>query len=264
MLYVLRAQAELALDDPYAALEDVLHANELDTTLLAAYLTLAHVYLALQDNQQTLNNIEIYLRYVSDDADGWAVKSQTEYQMGNIDQALDACSRGVAADEANALSWYYCGLIHLERGDARTAVNELVAAANLDPLNFDFSIALAKALWLDDRLDTAILQLKYAENISTTDAQRAMVYYYRAQVYQQVGNTTKESQDWRLLLDLPTDQVPEDWRSLAQERWDFLNPGEPSETPRNTLAPTRTNTPARTSRSTITPTPTPLITSTSP
>ncbi len=252
--FVLRAQAYLALGDPIVALEDALHGHELDITLLPAYLTLANVYLALQDDQQALDNIETYLRYVQDDAEGWAVKAQLAYQMGNIDQALDACSKGTLIDEENAPSWYYCGLIHMQNGDARTAVNDLVAAANLEPLNFVYSLALAKALWADNRLDTAVLQYKNAETIASNNSQLALVYYYRAQMYEQAMNLTKASQDWRLLLDLPSDQVPEEWRILAQERWDFINDITPAPSMTNTQAPSFTTTPTQAPMPTNTPT----------
>ena len=255
MIFILRSQAYLALGDPAFALDNALYGHELDLTLLPAYLTLAKVYLTLQDNQQALDNIEIYLRYIQDDAEGWAVKAQVAYQMGNIDQALDACSRGTTVSAENALSWYYCGLIHLQYGDARTAVNELVAASNLDPLNFDYSIALAKALWADNRLDTAVLQYKYAEAIASNDFQLAIVYYYRAQMYEQALNLTKASLDWRLLLDLPADQVSEEWRILAQERWNIINDITPSVPTVNTQVPSFTKTPAQTPNIIKTPTP---------
>jgi hypothetical protein len=144
-------------------------------------------------------------------------------------------------------------------------VNELVKATNLNPLNFEYSLSLAKALWEDGRLDTTILQYKYAETITTTDAQRAIVYYFMAQVYQQMGNTSKESQAWRFLLDLPVDQVPADWRILALERWYFLNPDVPTETPQDSQVPLITETPTRTPIPTITrhPTQTPLTINTS-
>ena len=252
--FILRAQAYLALGDPIVALEDALQGHELDITLLPAYLTLSNIYLALQDDQQALDNIETYLRYVQDDAEGWAVKAQLAYQMGNIDQALDACSKGTLIDEQNAPSWYYCGLIHMQNGDARTAVNDLVAAANLEPLNFDYSLALAKALWADDRLDTAVLQYKNAEAIASNNSQLALVYYYRAQMYEQAMKLTKASQDWRLLLDLPSDQVPEDWRILAQERWDFINDITPAPSLTNTQASSFTTTPTQAPIPTNTPT----------
>jgi tetratricopeptide (TPR) repeat protein len=258
MIYVLRAQAYLKLGDPVIALEDALHGQELDFTSLPAYLTLAQVYLALQDNQQALNNIQIYLRYIQDDAEAWAVKAQTVYQMGDLEQALDACGRGTAANEENATSWYYCGLIHMQKGDARTAVNELVAAANLDPTNFDYSIALAKALLADERLATAILQFKNAESNAVNDAQLAAVYYYRAQAYEQAAKKTQASLDWERLLGLPVDQVPADWRAFAQERWEFFNPLTPTQTAVTTRTPTPTITSTPTPTRIFTPTPTPI------
>jgi tetratricopeptide (TPR) repeat protein len=266
MIYVLRAQAYLELGDPVVALEDALHAHELDLTSLPAYLALSQVYLALQDNQQALNYVQTYLLFVQDDAEGWAVKAQADYEMGNLDQALNACSLGTAANSENAPSWYYCGLIHIETGEPRTAVNDLVKAVNLDLLNFDYSIALAKALWADERLDGAIRQYKSAESIAANAGQLAIVYYYRAQVYELASNMTQARLDWGRFIDLPVDQVPAELRTLAQERWDFFNPPTPTQTPTNTRVPTRTSTPTRTPRPTITPTPTrtptPTITST--
>jgi tetratricopeptide (TPR) repeat protein len=256
MVYVLRAQAYLKLNDLSAAMENAQLGYELDQTSLPAYLTLAMVYLAIQDTQQAIHYVDIYLLYSPEDAHGWAVKAQAEYLMGNIDQALSACNQGIAADEENAPSWYYCGLIHLDQGDPRTAVNDLVTAVNLDLLNFDYSVALGKSLWADDRLSMAIRQFNSAETIAATDSQRAVVYYNRAQIYEQASNTTEAKADWGLLLSLPPEQVPADWRTLAQERWGFFNPPTPTETSTSTRIPTRTSTPTRTPRPSITPTPT--------
>ena len=262
MIYILRAQAYLKLGDPVVALEIATYAHEIDLTSLPAYLTLAQVYLTLQDTQQTIDNIDIYLRYVKNDADGWAVKTQAEYQLGNLDKALNACELGISSNEENATSWYYCGLIQLELGDPRTAVNDLVAAVNLDMLNFDYSVALAKALWADGRITMTIRQFTSAELIASNEAQLAVVFYHRAQAYEQALNMTQARQDWGELLALPVDQVPEDWRILAQARWEYFNPPTPTDTPTSTRVPTRTNTPTRTPRPTITPTPTQTPTST--
>jgi hypothetical protein len=133
---------------------------------------------------------------------------------------------------------------------------------NLDLLNFDYSIALAKALWADGRLDGAIRQYKSAESIAANAAQLAVVYYYRAQVYELATKMTQAGLDWGRLLALPADQIPEDWRIYAQERWDFLNPPTPTKTPTNTRFPTSTITPTRTPLPTITPTPTRTLTPT--
>jgi tetratricopeptide (TPR) repeat protein len=255
MMYVLLAQAYLELNDPATALQNALIGYELDKISLPAYLTLAKVYLAKNDSKQTLQYINYYLAYSSDDANGWAIKTRAEYQVGNFAQALDACEHGITADAENAPSWYYCGLIHLDQGDARTAVNELVPAVKLDPLNFNYSIALGKALWADERLDQAILQFKSAEIIATTDRQLAEVYYNRARIYEQESSMSKAKQNWELLLALPPDQVPAYWRSYAQEHLDLINPPTPADTPTITPIPTQTDTPTRTPPSKITPTP---------
>jgi tetratricopeptide (TPR) repeat protein len=256
MVYILRAQAYLKLNDLSTAMENALLGHELDQTSLPAYLTLAMVNLANQETQQAIHYIDIYLVYISDDADGWAIKAQAEYLLGNLEQALVACDQGIAADAENAPSWYYRGLIHLEQGDQRTAVNDMVTAVNLDLLNFDYSIGLGKALWADERLNMAIRQFKSAETLAVTDSQRAVVYYFRAQIYEQALNLTEARQDWGLILALPPESVPEEWRTLAQDRWEFFNPPTPTETPTRTRIPTRTSTPTRTPRPTITPTPT--------
>jgi tetratricopeptide (TPR) repeat protein len=152
-------------------------------------------------------------------------------------------------------AWYYRGIIHLYQGDTRTAVNDLVEAGNLDPLNFNYSVALGKALWADERLAQAILQFKNAELIAITDQQLAEVYYNRAQIYEQQSSMSKAKQDWELLLALPPDHVPEDWRTYAQEHLDLINPHTPSKTPTITPIPTQAESPTSTPLSNITPTP---------
>ena len=256
MVYVLRAQAYIQMGDYAAALQNAQQGYELDRTLLPAYLTLAQAYLVNQDSQQALYYAEIYLRYARDDANGWAVMAEGYYLSGNLEQALYACDQGIAADENNAPSWYYRGLIHLQMEDARAAVNDLVVAVNLKMLNFDYSISLAQALWADERLSMAARQFNSAESIAANDSQLATVYYYRAQVYEQAANLWEAKQDWGRLLALPEDAVPAEWRTLADERWAVLNPPTPTNTPTITLTPTPTSTPTRTPTPTITPTPT--------
>jgi len=247
MIYVLRGQAYLKMGDLTTALENAQRGYELDRTSLPAHLTLAEIYLAQSDYSQTLHYIIIYLSLVKNDAEAWGVKAQVEYLTGHPDKVLSACDQGIAVDPELAPLWYYRGLVNLERGDTQTAVNDLVNAVNLDLLSFDYSIALAKALWADGRLPIAIRQFTSAESLATSDTQRAVIYYNRAQVYEQAENLTDASQDWALLLALPVEQVPPGWRTTALEHWLAINPPTPTETPTETPIPTAT----------ITPTPTP-------
>ena len=243
MVYILLGEAYLELNDPTTALKYAQIGFNLDKTSLPAYLALAKIYLAQNDSKDTLTYIDTYLSYATDDADGWAIKAQAEFQLGNFADALAASDLGIAANEENAPSWYYRGLIHLDQGDTRTAVNDLVNAVKYDPVNFAFNIALGKALWADDRLDQAAQQFDGSELIASSDKQLAEVYYNRARVFDQESNTTRALQDYELLLALPPSQVPEYWRTFAQERVSIINPSTPTEPGTRTPVPTKTGTP---------------------
>jgi tetratricopeptide (TPR) repeat protein len=255
MVYVLLAQAYLKLNDPINALQNAQIGYELDKTSLPAYLTLAKVYLARNDSIDAIMYIETYLAYTKDDADGWAIKTQAEYQIGNFDEALGASELGLALDEENAPSWYYRGLIHTDRGDTRTAVNELVNAVKYDPENFPYNIALGKALWADERFAQATRQFDGAEILAFNDRQLAEVYFNRARVYDQMNKLTLAQQDWELLLALPQDQAPAYWRKYAQERLNIINPSTPAETPAATFTPSEIYTQTPTPKTTLTPAP---------
>jgi tetratricopeptide (TPR) repeat protein len=256
MVYVLLAQAYLELNDPANAIQNAQIGYELDKTSLPAYLTLSMVYLAENDSLHTIQYIETYLAYVKDDAEGYAIKTQAEYQLGNFKEALAASDQGIAVDAENAPSWYYRGLIHLDQGDTRTAVNDLVNAVNFASTNFAYNIALGKALWADERLSQAALQFDGAELLAVNDRQRAEIYYDQAQVYEQANNLTKAQQDWELLLALPPDQVPAYWLTVAQKRLNLINPPTPTDTPTPIQIRTETSTAKPVPHSTVGPTPT--------
>ena len=256
MVYVLLAQAYLEFGDPAQAFDNALLGYQLDQTSLPAIFTLAKVYLAKNNSRQAIHYIEIYLAYIKDDAEAWAIMAQAEFQVGNFTDSLQACDQGIAADENNAASWYYRGIIHLNQGDSRTAVNDLVNAVNNDLLNFDYSVALGNALWADDRLNMAIRQYTSAENLATNDHQLAIIYFNRARVYEQSLTLSKAMGEWQLLLALPPDQVPEYWRTYALEHLQIINPPTATTTPTRTPIPTATTTPTRTPIPTITYTPT--------
>jgi tetratricopeptide (TPR) repeat protein len=255
MVYVLRAQAMLLQNDLIGALQNILKGYELDKTSLPAHYTLALVLLANQDYHLAIQYINIYLVYIHDDGRGFAILSQAEFQLGNYDLALTACTQGTSVDPENGSSWYTCGLIHLLQGDAHTAVNDLVNAVNVDLLNFDYSVALGKALWADGRLNMAVRQLDGAETLAVTDYQRAVVFYNRAMINEEAQSTSDALLDWINLLALPADQVPQDWRTYAQQRYEFYNPPTPTEEPTVTITPSPTPVNMRTATPTPTKTP---------
>ncbi|MBN2148080.1 MAG: tetratricopeptide repeat protein [Anaerolineales bacterium] len=261
MIYLLSAQIYLLQGDLENALDYAETANELDSTLLPTYLTLAETYLAVEDLDAAYKTVRIYINYAPDDPKGWLTYGLVFF-MGkeDYDSAINAFEEALALDDEYALAYRYRGLSYLEMGDTQEAVNDLVTAVNLEPSNFDTSIYLAHALWADARLTTAYRQFVSAEMIATTDEQRAISYFYRAQVAELAGNLLDARSDWQALLELPEEAASEDMLEMARERFLALNltlfppTGTPTETA--TREPTRTITPTATRRPTITPSPT--------
>lgn len=260
MLYVLRAQSNLILGDNVAALQNAQHAFDLDQTLLPAYITLARASLANELSEDAVYYAEIYLRYEPQDADGWVVIGIAHLQEEEYALALEALDKAIDLNEEAYEAYRYRGIVHLQMGEAQEAVNDFVIIVQREPSNFQYTFDLADALWKADRLTDAYRTFRSAEQLATEDEQLAFVYYYRAQVAEQALNLLEAKDDWGLLLALPEEAVPEQWRVYAQERWDSLHP--PSATPTSTATEVPTITPTPTASPSPTPSPTPSVTPT--
>lgn len=264
LIYVLSAQAYLDMGDHATALQIALLGYEADRTLLPAYITLARCYLMNEEPEQALYYAEIYLRYEKDDSNAWAILGEGYYLRGDdyYPSAIAAFDRSIELNDENPEAFRYRGLTHLAMGNSRQAVNDLFAATTMVHYQFDYTIDLGIAFWIDGRLLDAGVTFTVAEGRAETDAQLAKVYYYRAQVYEQNDYLWDAKMDYEDLLALPDDAVPLEWRQYAEQRLSEINPPTPTLSPTNTstLTPTRTpiatGTPTNTRTPTRTPTPT--------
>jgi tetratricopeptide (TPR) repeat protein len=262
LLYVLLAEANLLAEDNESALQNAQKAYDLDRTLLPAYLTLARASLANGLPDEAYENAEIYLRYAPTDADGWLVIGMAHMLKEQYAEAIEALDKAISVDEENNNAYYSRGKALLEMDRAQEAVNDFVIIVQREPSNFEYTFQLAFALWKAERLTDAYRTFRSAEQLATDDNQRALVYYYRAQVAEQALNLLEAKEDWGLLLALPDEAVPEDWRAFAQERWDSLHPPTATLTSTATKVPTVTPTPTPSPSPTVTPTPTATTTPT--
>ena len=260
MLYVLRAQANLLLGDNVAALQNAQQAFDLDQTLLPAYITLARASLANELPEEAAYYAEIYLRYEPLDSDGWLMIGIAHLQKEEYPEALEALNKAIDLKEDNYEAYRYRGKVHMAMGEAQEAVNDFVVIVQREPSNFQFTFDLADALWKAERLTDAYRTFGSAEQLATEDTQLAAVYFYRAQVAEQALNLLEAKEDWGLLLALPEEVVPAEWRTYAQERWDSLH--SPTATPTSTATKIPTVTPTPTASPSPTPSPSPTVTPT--
>lgn len=269
------AQILLAQGNPKKALDSALKANELDLTLLPDYLVLAQCYLALDNADEALGKIQIYMFYPENQADalGWLVLSDARYQTGNFEGALEALDQAAEYiteqarnDPSAALQTaLYRGRILLAMGKAQEAVNAFADGYRIDQRNFDINLGLGQAMYTANRYVDAIQQLNATENLAITDTQKAAVYYWRARAIDEGGNPSAAKVDYLALLALPESAALPEWLEYAARRMTILNP--PTNTPTSTFtrAPSATLTPTKTPvpSKTATPTPSPVPSKTS-
>lgn len=256
LIYAYRSQAYLQSGENELALEAAQQAYELDQTILKVYQTLGNLHLISGNPARASYYFEIYLRYITDDAEAWATYGRTLFEQGDhFERAMQAFDLALTLDENSFTALLFRGLSYLEVGEGQLAVNDLFIARNFDRESFAASLGLARALSLAERYDDAISQFTGSEQLASTDRQRAEVYYWRANTFSEIGDWGSAVKDFQALLDLPEESVSEDWLDEAQEFITQLTP-TPTMTP-SPVPPTNTLTVATpTSSPTFTTTPT--------
>lgn len=257
LTYAYLSQAYMNTGEYDLALEAAQRAYELDQTILNVYLTLGNLHLKSENTKEAGHFLEIYLRYVKDDADAWAAYGRALFdQEDKSEEAMQAFDLALELDENSFIALLYRGLSHLEAGEGQLAVNDLFLARNFDRESFVASLGLARALSLAERYDDAISQFSGSEQLASTDQQRAEVYYWRAETFVNAGDIKSAAKDYQALLDLPAEHISQEWLEFAQEYLIQLTP-----TPTMTPSPIpATNTPTvDTPTTTSTPTSSPTV-----
>lgn len=264
-VYLYRSQAFLLLNDVEAAVENAQLAYEMDMTILPVYLALSKASFAAGDYGTALTHLNTYLIYESRDAEAWLMKGRILLEReGNIETALDAFDHALELDKEQTDIYYYRALAYLAVEDGKSAVNDLVKVLRVEPDSFDVNFQLGLALKLADRLEDSLDQFRAAETYAVEGEQLAEIYYWRAQILEELKAKNAAIADWQSLLSLEDVEIPEEWIEMAEERLDQLLPATPtstqtkkatatpSATPTPTPTPTKTRTPAPTSKATLT------------
>jgi len=250
LIFAYRSQVLMNSGDYDGAIEAAEKAYDLDQTILEIYKILGELNVYSGDSDQAIHFLEIYLRYVKDDPYIWAIYGQALFDDGEqLEQAMLAFDLALDLDENSLTALLFRGYAFLELGEGQLAVNDLFIARNFDRESFRASIGLARALALSERYDDAISQFTGSEQLSKNVLQQAEVYYWRAKTFDKIKDFKSAGQDFLALLDLSSEEIPEDWTEEAQIYLFQLtptptmtnSPPPPTETP-TLVTPTLTST----------------------
>jgi tetratricopeptide (TPR) repeat protein len=240
LLYLRRAEAELALGKGSEAYEDAVKANQLDQTLLESYRLLGQAAAHTQHFDQALEAVKVYLNYEQQDPDAWLIQGMALYGQGEYKPALESLNKALELDKKLPEAQLYHGLTLMELGQGQEAVNEIYLALQSDPRNFELNLFFSRSLLSAGRLGDALGQVNRSYDLAVGDAQLAQALFWRAQIYEAIGNMPAALRDWKKMVALPAGSVPQGQLDIAQAHIQTTSTPVPTAT--------RTPTPSRTPR----------------
>ena len=257
LIYLHRAEIALAEGDMGTALENATRANELDLTLLPSYRLLAEAAAAQGEVEQALEAIDVYLLYEQEDPAAWVIQGQALYARGEYSETMKALNKALQLDKSNTDAYLYRGLTYIELEQGQRAVNDIYKVMQSEPTSFKVNLSFGRALLAAGRLGDSLGQINRSLDLAKSDEEEAQAYYWRARVYEAIGNAPTALRDWKKLLTYPEEAVPQEWIETAQAHIKTTATPAPTSTPTPTATVTRkaTSTPTATVLKTPSPTP---------
>lgn len=250
LVYEYRARVLLAQGNAEAALADAQRANQLDLTLLPAYLTLGEAQQANGLYRQSIEPLEIYERFAQPpEPRVYALLGKAYLESGEEEKALRVFDEALRLDRLNFEVVMERGKLYLNRGDAQAALSDFNRALTIRPRSFEAALWRSRALLALEAYGDAYIQLNKIEGDAVSNERKAQLYYWRA-ISLEPLNVRATINDWQRLLELGEEVVPAEWLEQARRQLSVLV------TPTDTPPPTRTLTPTPTRQPTRTPTPT--------
>ena len=101
---------------------------------------------AIGENTGALKAIDKYLGYQPEDYSAWSQKGRLEYELGNLQNALEATKKAVYLYQYSSTALNNLGAIYLELGNTADAKTCLLRAVEIDPENSGALMNLANEL----------------------------------------------------------------------------------------------------------------------
>ena len=260
---LLRARAYLVSGNAKEALSAAQHANRLDITLIEAYKLIAA---AMQNNEQVAGSIEpleTYLTYETNDAEALSMMSLALVEAGNLQEAFLYAERALDIDQRSVPALIARGRVLFEQGAYLEAAETLDSAIEIQETSFEANILKSQVQLTRKLNDSAIEFSRRAYELAKNDRQKATALYWRARAYAAKKQNDSARADLKALLELPVENLPADLREEARKLLHQLSAATSTPTTSQTRTTTRTPsasaTPAPTQSATfsVTRTPTP-------
>ena len=265
MIFLYRAEINMRAGEYELALADAQRANQLDMTLLPAYLFMGEALHMTGDLDGSRQALDIYTSYVKDDPRAWLWIGMAHESAGETEKAHQAFDEALRLNSRLFEALLHRAQILLVEKDGDGALDDFQAAIRLDSQSFEASIGVGKALMLLEYEGDAYVQFERSQVLAKQDQQKAELMYWRALSLEALDENVAALREWNKLLALPADSLSEEWTVYASQRVQALasatptakpSTATPTVRPSETRVPTRTPIPSGTPKLSGTPKPT--------
>ena len=172
------ARAYLAQGNAEKGLASAQQANQIDLTLLPAYLVLGQAYVANAQYSDAIKPLDTYLTYGTPDGSAYALLGQSYEETGDYQDAITASTQALSLDPAQRRAYLYRGLSYLELNNIDSADGDLRTAFEFFPESFAASLGLMRVSYEEGHYGDAFLRIDSTEALAQTDQQKAQVLYW--------------------------------------------------------------------------------------
>jgi tetratricopeptide (TPR) repeat protein len=250
----------LELEQYPEAKEAVEQSLVLDINYVPTYLLAGRANLENGQPERALELLTRYDPYVPEKSwDFFYSLGKAQYLSGgDPDQALQFLKQAISKNNRRPEVYLARAEIYHDLGNLSAALFDASKARDLDRESFQLNLFLGSLLYENNQGTQALIYLDKAFQLVNSEYDRAEVYFWRAQVYEMLDRFDDSIQEWRNMMNLPRDYVPDEWEFIAEEK--LIPTATP--TPTNTPSPTPTQTPSLTPSFTPSATLTPTYTET--
>jgi len=232
---LIRAQAYLLMNDPIQALAAAQKANQIDVTYLPVYKLMAEIYLAQDSTQDALPPLETYLIYQPEDTEALAMMSTVQVNEGDYEAALEYAEQALALNPRSIPAQLARGEVYLQQGKLDEAALDFNAVLRQEKKSFGANLGIGRIQIERKLYGSAFEFCRAAYDLATSDRQKALALYWRAQALIGLDQKNAAANDLNALLAFPPGTLPAEIVSAAAELYRQVI--TPTPTPTRTLTP---------------------------
>ncbi|MGA9534044.1 MAG: tetratricopeptide repeat protein [Anaerolineales bacterium] len=253
IVYIKLSQAQFNRNRFEQSLESALEGSADDGTILEGYKAIGRAQVALEQYDQAIWPLQTYVAYEPDDHTGWGYLGRAYFEIGDLDNALEATNRSLEINDRYAPAYLTSALIKMARGDYEGALVALQKSRQFGAANYRLTLAFGEVYY---KLADYFEALDYANEIiseAENPGRKGDGYQLRALIYEATNPPLLDEArlNWQWILD--TEGTYPETKELANVHLAALDGVGPTLTPTPDLSsPTTTPTPEAAE-----PTPTP-------